>query len=363
VRLRHFEALRPVCPVCRGETAHTLRVTAVDRGGGDDVLEGTLGCPNPACLREYPVIDGVPVIVPAIRAYVEQQGHAIWMRDDLGETAESLLGDCAPPGSAAEAFRHQLGSYTWDHYAEFDPAEPRDSNPEPGGVARLLARGLEGLGPLPDGPVLETGCSVGRGSFELAERTGRLVLGVDLNFAMLRLAQAVLQTGRVRYARRRVGLVYDRREFDVPFRRDLVDFWACDAAALPLTDCTFAVAVSLNLLDAIPDPLGHLTDLARVLIPGGRAVIASPYDWSASATAVEGWLGGHSQRGPGGGASEPLVRALLTPGAHPGSLGNLRVAGEVDGFPWHVRLHDRAVMQYRAHMLIAEKVGPADCTV
>ena len=113
--------------------------------------------------------------------------------------------------------------------------------------------------------------------------------------------------------------------------------------------------MSLNLLDAIPDPLGHLRELARVLRSGGQAMIGSPYDWSASATAVEGWLGGHSQRGPGGGASESVVRALLTPGAHPASLEDLHLTGEIDDIPWSVRLHDRATMLYRVHLSLAEK--------
>ena len=46
------------------------------------------------------------------------------------------------------------------------------------------------------------------------------------NFAMLRLASRALRQGRMRYARRRVGLVYDREEREVAVS-ELVDFWCC----------------------------------------------------------------------------------------------------------------------------------------
>lgn len=340
-----------MCPVCRGSSSqHPLRISRADRGSDDDLIEGILVCPNAQCQREYPVIDGVPLIVPEIRGYVAQQSHALWARDDLGAAVESLLGDCAGPGSTAESFRQALSLYAWDHYAEFDRDEPPNSEPGPGGIARVLARGLDEAGPMGEGPVVDFGCSVGRSTFEIAGRTGGLVLGVDLNFAMLRLASSLARGGPVKYARRRVGLVYDRRTFeaDLP-RRDLVDFWACDAAALPVPDSTFAGAVSLNLLDAIPDPFGHLLTIGRVLRPGGRAVIGCPYDWSATATNLEGWIGGHSQRGPDEGASEPRVRALFAADSPPG----LELLGEVDHIPWHVRLHDRASMQYGMHLMIA----------
>src|SRR5260370_11265467 len=162
--------------------------------------------------------------------------------------------------------------------------------------------GAEACGPsssLPAGPVIDAGCSVGRSSFALAERADGLVLGVDLNFAMLRLASEVLRLGTVCYPRRRVGLVYERREFPARFARsENVDFWACDVSALPFPPGTFGLAVSMNVLDCVSGPRELLVSLGRVLKTGGKAVLTCPYDWSSSATPVEGWLGGHSQQSP-----------------------------------------------------------------
>jgi len=197
---------------------------------------------------------------------------------------------------------------------------------------------------------------VGRGTCALAEHCAGLVLGVDLNFPMLRLASEVLRQGKVRYSRRRTGLVYERREFSVSFPNcDNVDFWACDAAALPLPAEIFSLAVNMNLVDCVYSPRDLLVSLGRVLKPGGKAVLACPYDWSAAATPVESWLGGHSQRSPSQGSCETVLRTLLTPGAHPGSINTLKLAAERENLPWHVRLHDRSAMSYKVHLVVAEK--------
>jgi SAM-dependent methyltransferase len=223
----------------------------------------------------------------------------------------------------------------------------------------MLERGLALAGPPAAGIVLDLGCAAGRTTFELARRLDRPVLGVDLHFAMLRMARRVLDGGVVSYPRRRVGMVYDRRTFPVaPQGADHVDFWVCDALALPFAPASVGFVNSLNLLDCLSSPYEHLQRLARLLAPGGAAVIATPYDWSSGVTAVEGWLGGHSQRGPDHGQSDVFLRRLLD-GSHPTPVEGLALAGEVAGLPWSVRLHDRAVMQYQSHLVVARRTGDA----
>ena len=164
--------------------------------------------------------------------------------------------------------------------------------------------------------MLDVGCSVGRTTFALADTTAELVLGVDLNFAMLRLAAEVLQRGAVRYPRRRVGVVYDRREFPVTFAQaERVDFWACDALALPFAPESCGLAVTLNLLDCAAAPRDLLAGVAELLKPGAALVLSTPYDWSPAATNMEAWLGGHSQRSREGGAERTPVAGLADAGS------------------------------------------------
>jgi SAM-dependent methyltransferase/uncharacterized protein YbaR (Trm112 family) len=359
LRRSHFEALKPLCPWCRTEHERESRIALVTaiRETADTVEEGVLHCSDSSCQLEYPIIDGIPILVPDVRAYIAQHIQPISERDDLSATMEGIVGDAAGPGSAFDTTRQHLSTYAWDGYGDRDPKE--SGGPAPGAVVDCLQRGLEITGSEFDGPAIDLGCAVGRTGFELAERSDALVLGIDVNFAMLRLAQRVLRSGTVRYPRRRVGIVYDRREFDVTFPgADRVDFWACDALALPFADSTFGLAVGLNVLDCVNSPLDLLASIRRSLRPGGTAILATPHDWSANATPVEAWLGGHSQRGPHGGSSESLLKALLTPGAHPQSISGLEFVEEVAEIPWHARLHDRSTVSYRAHLVVARAAPP-----
>ena len=361
MRRGHFEAIAPVCAVCRGAGVESpLLVGRVVREEGADILEGNLQCSRAECQREYPILDGIPILVAGLRAYVSQHIFPLLRRTDLSATMESILGDCCGPGSAFDQTRQYLSTYTWGHYSDLDPLEV--GNP-PLSLLGILEHGLS-LAAAPGGtpvggPILDAGCSVGRSTFELAERCAGaegLVLGIDLSFSMLRVASHALRAGEVRYPRRRVGVVYDERVFPVRFTRpEQVDFWVCDAESLPFPAGTFSLATSFNLLDCLPSPREHLVSLARVLAPGARAILCTPYDWSPAATPIEGWIGGHSQRGPEAGSSALALRALLTPGAHPASVAGLSLVAESEALSWLLRIHERCAMQYASHLVVAER--------
>lgn len=367
MRRTHFDTLRPICPVCRNaghppeQPGAPLAIAMVARTAdedGDDILEGVLRCTNAACQREYPIIDGIPLIIAALREYLAESILYVYGRGDLSAVSESILGDCAGTGSPFDRMRQYLSSYAWDHYGDLDPgeapAEEEDGAPRPGAALGMLRESMALAGDLPGGPLLDIGCSVGRTTLALAEEHDRLVLGVDLYYPALRLAGQVLRQGRVTYPLRRVGLVYDRRAFPVDLPgRARADVWACDATALPFAPGTFAAAVALNVLDSVQNPLGMLSSMAGVLAPEGAAVISCPYDWAPAATPVESWIGGHSQRTEDGGAAEVVLRRLLTPGALPWSVDGLAITSERPGVPWQLRLHARSTMLYRSHLVVA----------
>lgn len=322
------------------------------------MLEGILTCENQTCQREYPIIDGVPILIRDLRNYLAANVFQVCQSREFTSEIESILNDCCGPGSAYDTTRQHLSSYTWDHYGEFDPLEPAEGF-RPGSLTRLLSLGLE-LGNIDSaspptvnsGPILDVGCSVGRTTLELASRFARPTLGVDMNFAMLRSAAEILRTKQVRYPRRRIGVVYDQRSFPVPFEHiDDVDFWACDGADLPFEDASFGLMVGLNTLDCVHSPLDFLTSLSRVGANESDLVLACPYDWSPSATPIENWLGGHSQRGLDQGAAEPILRRLIQD-----SLERFTIVGEKET-QWQVRLHERSLMQYQAHLVAARRSG------
>lgn len=350
-----------------------------------DIADGLLHCSNPACQHEYPVMDGIPIIVPSLGPLLLERGIELMLRTDLDPALESLFGDALGPGSWFDVIRQTVSTYAWDGWADLDPDEhPAPDGIRPGAVRSCLARLLELAGPAhvrptrhprsgdqavavdprfrgDDGDVsvtagLDVGCGAGRTTFDLAARhPDALFLGVDLNLSLLRLARQAL-AGTVSYPRRRIGLVYDRRRFAVaPPGAGRVDFWACDALALPFAPARADLVAGLNLLDCVAEPARLLAELAAALRSGGLLLLATPYDWSTRATPVETWIGGHSQRADHAGAPEPFLRTLLTEGAHPQSVAGLAVIGEDLDWPWQTRLHDRSSVQYRSHLLALER--------
>ncbi len=116
--------------------------------------------------------------------------------------------------------------------------------------ARMNRLTLEQLEVRGDEDLLEIGFGGGALLAEVARATRGRVVGVDLSEAM------------VKRARRR-------------FRRaDRVELHLASVEALPLADASVDKACSVNNLYFWPDPAAGLRELARVIRPGGRLVIA-----------------------------------------------------------------------------------------
>ena len=306
---------------------HLWHQLKVDR---DVVVEGVLLCSG--CGAEYPIIDGIPMLVPSLRQVVQDSLFQLIERTDLSPTLRTLLGDCCGPDSAWDTTRQHASSYCWDHWGDHDPFE--QDLPAPGSIARMARMAGDGLAK--DGPLVDLGCAAGRSTVELSGGE-RMVLGVDMNLNLLRHAQNILRRGRCNYPRRRTGLVFDQRDFPVDADLSQVDFWCCDVRSLPFVDDRFAGAAALNLLDSVSEPEVMLTETLRV--SSGPVAISSPFDWSGTNTPVQKWLGGHSQRG-----------------GHPDGVDALKAwlkkqERKVTAFqevPWTLRLHDRSTLHYQS---------------
>jgi SAM-dependent methyltransferase len=331
---------------------------SVSKEDSVSVFEGVLMCSNSQCLREYPIIDGLPIIVADLRSYITTN-YALLYRSDLSGITESIIGDCMGPGSIFDATRQHLSTYCFNHYGDFSAPELTASSERPGSVAALLDHAVN----MTDickvkGASIDTGCACGRTTFELARKSDDIVLGVDLNFGLLQKAAEVLNTHSISYPLRRTGMVYQKMSHQANFgRTENVDFWVCDATNLPFVDEAFELAVSFNLLDSMTSPFDHLKELARILADKGKVLLCSPYDWSPNATAVEAWIGGHSQRAKGQGLSENVLRSLFAGGEHPYAIKELAIAAEEHDVPWTLRIHDRSIMQYMVHLITLQKTA------
>jgi SAM-dependent methyltransferase len=276
---------------------------------------------------------------------VANQILGILSRSDLSEPVLGLIAEQAGASGVLDSARQHVSTYTSSHWDDLDRSAP-GAGPAP--VVAIVDRGLERIAGA-RGPVLDVGCSAGRATFHLAERTGQLAVGVDLSFNMLRVARSALAQ-RVTYRRRIAGLAYEERSFEVALPgRERVDFWCADALALPFREATFGLAASLNFLDCVASPLDHLRSLGEVVQPGGAVLLSTPFDWAPGATPVEAWIGGRSSRGPSRG--EDALRAVLS-GDQPSAVLGLRLLDEVRGLEWPLRLHERSTARYVVDLFV-----------
>lgn len=346
-----FDELAPVCPRCLhgggSESPLVVAETAETRAGR--LWHGILHCSNGACWMEFPVIDGVPVIVPDPPGFLQSARAHVLARDDLPGVLAGLVGDALGPGGDFDATRQHLSIYCEAHFRDWVRDGVRDGTvgclPD---LVGTLRAGLDALGVV-GGPAIDLGGAVGRAGWELARQAAPVLVG-DLNFAFLRLAQRLMLEGEACFDRRRVGLVYDRSRIALPadVAAGRPDFWAVDVMALPFRAGTFELATAINLVDSIAGPTEAVAEAARVLAPGGGAVFTTPHDWSSNAAEAARWMGGHSQRGPLRGAAEPVLTATLR------SHGLEPVAERTD-LPWRLRLHARAEMRYTLHLVACRK--------
>lgn len=353
MKAAHFKRIAPVCPRCQRDRGAAVPLT----GAEGDLRFGRLICPEPGCRQEYPVIDGIPVLVPDVRGWVQAQQWDLMARRDLEHETESLLGDCMAPDSPFNISRQHVSIYAADHYGTGETGRLATGE----SVHDVLAHALRAAAPVPEGAVLDLGCAVGGTTFALARALpGRAVLGVDLSWGLLRVAREALDTGEVRFGLRESGLVYRPVTRPAPAVgpvTDEVDFWLGDALSPAFAPGSFALINALNLLDCVQSPVLALQQIDRLLQPGGLCLLATPFDWTTAATPLEAWIGGHSQRAPDGGRPDLRLKNLLAGGeqALPGLRLRLRQSETLN---WQVRLHARCTMTYATELFVLEV--PAD---
>lgn len=120
----------------------------------------------------------------------------------------------------------------------------------------------------PDARLLEVGCGPGHLTAMLAGDHGLDVVGLDLDPAMIERARANL-----------------RRRLTDPLGSS-ARLVAADVAALPFEDGAFDLVVSTFSLHHWADPSAGIGEIARVLRPGGRALI-----WDLAPSAFERFHG------------------------------------------------------------------------
>lgn len=171
----------------------------------------------------------------------------------IEEMREVLAGLDRPPYSER---RDLPEAEVGDGYAQW--AEDYD---DPGNDTIALEEPIvhELLAELPQGPVLDAACGTGRHAAYLSRLGREETIGVDASEAMLARAEAKLP--------------------EVEFRHG-------ELTELPLGDGEVAGAVCALALSHLPEIDAAVSELGRILSPGGRLIVSNPHPF---ATAILGW--------------------------------------------------------------------------
>ncbi|MGD3109098.1 class I SAM-dependent methyltransferase [Streptomyces sp. YGL11-2] len=169
---------------------------------------------------------------------------------------------------------HEVRAFFAPRAASWDAKFPDDGPAYAAGVAELsLRRGDH---------VLDAGCGTGRALPALREAVGArgTVLGADLTPEML---HAAVRAGRGAHGALLLG----------------------DVTRLPLRGATLDAVFAAGLISHLPDCAGGLSELARVVRPGGRLALFHPVGRAALAARKGRPLT------PGDLRAEPNLRPLL----------------------------------------------------
>ena len=174
--------------------------------------------------RTFVTLLGALAAAAAAIAFVRHFHGVAKMRREPGGT---LIGDTV----AYDRFsRLMLGSFYWPIAADIAAAAPDGAR------------------------ILEVGCGPGHLSIRLAREYGLDVTGLDLDPAMIERARANADSA---------GDADERRP----------SFLVGDVASMPFPDESFDLVVSTMSMHHWADPTAGLTEIDRVLRPGGRALV------------------------------------------------------------------------------------------
>ena len=349
------------CPSrgCRGPIVPTDAIQPVcDLGDPEEIYEGLVRCRS--CGTEYPVLLGVAILQTDLSSYL----CAFW--DEIESCAASLdspvsrrmcsylgvpgafTGLARPTARPKRSLEWTTSPYLQAHY---DPGSLTAGLPAgwwKGAVERHLESShdpyaylLEAVrhmtGGSGSGLAVEVGCNVGRGSGELAG-CYEYSIGVDLSFrAVLTARQLHLGKPRPqeRYPVQEEQGLWEDRQLGKREPCGNLDFVVGSAEELPVAGSAVACVAALNVLCAVSDPAGLLSELRRVLAPGGALAMSSPY-WPENEGDTPFRQGGPS-----------FVHDRLGD--------EFTFVAEDDMVPWVLRLGKRRWNVYLCHCVVATK--------
>ena len=283
----------------------------------NDCHEGFLVCEE--CGIQYPIINGVPIIVRNFESYVQERTRILgdWIlktstspiRNFLREKVKSVDPKLTTHNKY-EFNSEYFNSYMWTHYDFRDNDKFLSLFKYRVRPDEIYKKAIQELEVKVTGKSLDLGCAIGASSLNLAKKVS-FSYGVDLSYSFIMEAR-----------RRATGL-------------SNIEYLVCDIANLPFKSSSFDVILALNILDRT-DFDKALLSLDRCLISGGELVITDPYHQSSDSKSLD---------------SINLRLSLEKKGYQ------IRKRTQRESFiPWIIRVNERAYLFYFTDFIYAVKL-------
>jgi len=288
-----------ICPTCL-PLAKEL-VCQIQERDGDDILTGFLKCEG--CGTRYIIQDGIASLLPKIKGK---------KREKPSKYESSSV----------------VSSYLWSHFS--DMLEEAEASTAYRDWAELIEH--------QNGVSLDAGCAVGRFTFEMSLKSD-FAVGIDNSVSFISTARKLMKDRQLQFTIKEEGLLTREKRIQLPktCSTEKVEFIVGDAQVLPFRSRAFSLLASLNLIDKVPSPLGHLEEMNRVARDTeAQFLLSDPYSWSLDIAKEENWLGG-THEGPFSGEGVDNVVGLLA-----GEKGEFSPSWKIDRQGhvwWKIRTH------------------------
>lgn len=149
--------------------------------------------------------------------------------------------------------------------------------------------------------VLDLNADTGRLAFELAKHYDEIT-ALDFTARMIRMPIQLQEQGYMRYTIKDEGEIMLFRDvvlsdYGLDEGKDKILFMQADPMNIRPKYTGYDLVVASNLLEELSDPKLFLSHIDERINDGGHLVILSAYDWTASKTPRDKWIGGYKEDG------------------------------------------------------------------
>jgi SAM-dependent methyltransferase/uncharacterized protein YbaR (Trm112 family) len=336
-----------VCPKCRKLVLDKLiqfpLKLSITQKQDKFVEEGFFVCTNPQCKTQYPIIDGVPIIVKDLKDWIKGHIGATSLDDPVNTPElEAYLNNAIPQSN----LKSLAAQYMNTHYGEYTNSKNlyQDNNKKYWKTIQTFTKSKHRSYNLS----LELGCSVGRFTFEIAKQS-KIAVGLDSNFYAIKEAVSIQRNrGKIFFEEKTRTL--EKREVNGRINvSENVFFLVGDALDPPFRMESFDFIAALNLIDTIKVPLTLLGQMDALLSPEGELLVGSPYCWNAQITDPAEWL----ETNPV--ASPEMVRSILEGKISTQCGFRYKIEKEIQNLVWSIKNLDSHYSIFLSHLILAKK--------